>query len=643
MTCFNCGKKGEKTGHSECKFAADPNAAGIKAKNLYKKKLEEKKKLTHGLATIEAVSDDSDSESDSDMCMISSWPRTDDMESDTDDDMPKLALLPSKDDDSVQDSDDSDSDEYDVSDSDMPGLVPLAQRTRTKQRRSGNPYDADYVPDVPRGQSTIEANAKVTFAYPVVDAITAHVQPSRTSSRPYAFCAGVSTLNMIDPSINVLLPGTNKLAIFQDVIINSLPATVLFDTGALGTGGNWISSAAAARLNAFLETTKKKSYRSPLFPEARFVCKEKTSLSLLFTSFGFEIEHIEFKVMESSGMKAELILGLEFIEQYDIMSYLTHPDSYNAVEAPVAAREESLDWDEGVYAFQSAILDLPGNHMKDLPTAHDYRTGINVCKDFPEYERACSILERFHGKVLTSNLSGSTIRHPPMNIQPVKEFLGCKPRRMNADKQAFLDIWIDRKLKADIIEPCDGDTANTTLPTSPLILVKKPPPSVDPYRVTLDAVEVNKCMPKIEMETPITRESLQKLGGHNYYWKADMTDYFFQFTVSPEMANLYAFSTHRGVFRFKNILPQGDKNSPPWTTNAMQHMLLPIQQEVANYVDDFAGGDDDANTLLDKLERFLSLMESVNAKFSPAKIFVGFSSITHVGFVVDKQGYRPKR
>jgi len=107
-----------------------------------------------------------------------------------------------------------------------------------------------------------------------------------------------------------------------------------------------------------------------------------------------------------------------------------------------------------------------------------------------------------------------------MNIKPIKEFLGCKPRRMNAHKQAFLDIWLDRKLAAKIIEPCFGNENNTTMPTSPLVLIKKPAPATDQYRVTLDACKVNETMPKLEVETPITRECLQKLGGHTYYWQA---------------------------------------------------------------------------------------------------------------------------
>lgn len=74
-------------------------------------------------------------------------------------------------------------------------------------------------------------------------------------------------------------------------------ATVMFDTGALGSNGNWISEETATRLGAFIEKSKKKSWKSPPFPDATYVSKTKTSLSILFKNFGFEIQHIEFRIM----------------------------------------------------------------------------------------------------------------------------------------------------------------------------------------------------------------------------------------------------------------------------------------------------------------------------------------------------------
>jgi hypothetical protein len=63
------------------------------------------------------------------------------------------------------------------------------------------------------------------------------------------------------------------------------------------------------------------------------------------------------------------------------MSYLTEPTKYNAVHAPQPAKEEDLDWEEGIYAYQSAIFSM-GNQEKQLPEDHDYRSGENCPKSF---------------------------------------------------------------------------------------------------------------------------------------------------------------------------------------------------------------------------------------------------------------------
>jgi len=592
MTCFNCGLVGVKTGHDDCKHKEEPNAKGTKAKEAYRKKREEKRKTSEKTAVANIDSDsESDSDEEEDMCMITSWDRSDDLsESDDDDENPPMLMA-----------------------GHLPSLIPLIHIVEKEEMEKA--------PELIPMANVLKSRRKF-------------YTPDADFNENFAY---------VDKRAKILKPGKNKLAIFQSVIINSAEATVMFDTGALGNGGNWISEEAATRLNAFLEPTKRRSYVSPLFPDAKYVSKTKTSLSILFSSFGFEIEHIEFRIMQASSMKAEIILGLEFIEQNDIMSYLTHPLQYNAVAAHPSAEEENLDWEEGIFAFQSAILNM-GERERKLASKgpYNYRSGKNVCISFPRRERVYNILDAFDGNTLAQKLDTSTIDHPPMNIQPIKPFKGCKPRRLNKAKEDFLDIWLDRNLAGNVIEPCAGQEHDTSMPTSPLVLVAKPKEATDPFRVTLDAVMVNGCLPLIQVESPITRECLQKLGSHDYYWQADMLDYFFQFKISPAMSNLYAFSTHRGNFRFKDILPQGDKNSPAWTTNAMQYILIPINHEVTNYVDDFAGGDDDPDILCDKLERFLTLMRSVNAKFSPEKIKVGFKEITVLGFVVNKNGYRPK-
>ena len=154
MTCFNCGKVGEKTGHDGCRNPTTPNEAGIKAKEAYRKKLNDKKMHKSPImssAESDSSESDSDSDAESDMCMITSW---------------------ETDDGTNTDEEDEDS---------LPHLVPLTK---------------------------------------------------------------------------ILVPGNKKLTIFQDVLINSATATVMFYTGALGDGGNCITDSTAHRLGAFLEPKK---------------------------------------------------------------------------------------------------------------------------------------------------------------------------------------------------------------------------------------------------------------------------------------------------------------------------------------------------------------------------------------------------
>jgi hypothetical protein len=72
------------------------------------------------------------------------------------------------------------------------------------------------------------------------------------------------------------------------------------------------------------------------------------------------------------------------------------------------------------------------------------------------------------------------------------------------------------------------------------------------------------------------------------------------------------------------------------------HLFLPLKEEVVNYVDDFGGGADTPEELCDKFDKFLTLMETINAKFNPRKVKMGCPSITCVVFEISESGYKPK-
>jgi len=120
-----------------------------------------------------------------------------------------------------------------------------------------------------------------------------------------------------------------------------------------------------------------------------------------------------------------------------------------------------------------------------------------------------------------------------------------------------------------------------------------------------------------------------------------MVDAYYQFRVHPSVSELYAFSTHMGNFEYCEIFPQGEKNAPAWTNNAMAHIFAPLR-EVHTYFDDHVISADDPTALLDSLEKYLEICLKYNIKLSRKKAKVGYPAINALGFIISKQGYAPR-
>ena len=84
---------------------------------------------------------------------------------------------------------------------------------------------------------------------------------------------------------------------------------------------------------------------------------------------------------------------------------------------------------------------------------YDYDTPLHIDPKFPLRERALNILRKFDKSVLVDHLDNSDIRYEPMQAKLRKPFNGVPPRRLNMAKQKFLDNWLAEALKRKIIRP----------------------------------------------------------------------------------------------------------------------------------------------------------------------------------------------
>jgi len=644
--CFNCGKTGVRSGHPGCAHADAPSPAGLAARAAARERGRNAttapylraaqtpatapvgdRRVAFQMAMISRhqnhalVHDDSESSMGSDdESQLIMW-NTDDIESSNSDDESQLIMWNTDD---IESSNSDDPDDDNV----PPTLVPECQRPSNMK----NFVDGIRVSEAPsitrvsqpkhgaakkRGQKQKEMSSHDTSRKRKHPAL----QPL-----PYA---NASTVEFTTP-----------------VVINDKLTSGLRDTAACN--GNWIMASEVDRLALTRKRIKKETFASPLFPGTTFTSTHAVICDMDFPKYGFMLADITLRILDDPEATQEtpIILGQDLINMYGILNYIVQPSHYKPVEGPVPAPEETLDTENTcVLPFSAAILDpssipnmVPIWHAaKSLAAIHDakpynYDTDLHIGPLFPLRQRVLDILNRYDGTVLVDQLVNSSIDYEPMMATLKKPFHGVPPRRMNSEKQAYLDTWILEALERKLIRRSNSNQ------TSPLLLVPKSP---GVYRVTQDVSVLNTCLENIYAHIPVTRELIQKIGAHKYYFQFDMVDCFYQFRVDPSVSKLYAFSTHKGNFEYTDVLPQGEKNAPAWVNNAMAHLLAPVPFMNA-YFDDHATGNDDPNLLLDRLEQYLELCLVLNIKLAKKKVKVGMAVLDTLGFLISKEGYRPR-
>jgi len=608
LICFNCGMKGVKSDHPGCANVGNPNAKGNAAYEAYKARRNALSKTRHPSA----------------MSAMTPAPAPAPISK------PRAPRAPSR--------------SYSDAVTSQPrDKSPAGEKTWTWSmatiiRHKNGALDLDALDPTPDSDSEEERASDNDDVPDLIPGGMENCSPDRFASQkrkpkhppitPLPFEKRTSTANFISP-----------------LTINGRKTTGLWDTAAMN--GNWILASEARKLKATIEKGTTKTFASPLFPGTTFQSKDVVFLDIEFKLFGFSILQVECRILpddEGPSQAAPIIFGQDLINLYGILNYIVLPATYKRIEAPVPAPEEMLENVDGcIIPFSTAILNMSGMPIPDITMVnatsyvpYDYDTAIHVCNKFPRAlrKRALEILKYYDGIVYVDKLDNSTIDYPPMLAKLTSPFEGVPPRRMNRDKEIFLEKWLLDTLKRGIIRP-----SNATK-TSPLLLVPKDDP-ITPYRITEDVSVLNSHLEPMQAQIPVTRELITKIAGHKFYVKNDMVDCFFQFKVDPKTSALYAFSTHKGNYEFCDVLPQGEKNAPAWCVNAMNHMFAPTPF-VCTYFDDQAFGNNDPSALLDQLEEYLAICLKYNIKLSRKKVRIGHDTLEALGFVINEAGYSPK-
>jgi hypothetical protein len=193
-----------------------------------------------------------------------------------------------------------------------------------------------------------------------------------------------------------------------------------------------------------------------------------------------------------------------------------------------------------------------------------------------------------------------------------------------------IDKEIESMLALNIIEPSTAPYA------SPIVIVKKPDGS---NRVCVDFRNLNRISVFDPEPLPQMEDIFSELSGSRYFSKFDFSKGYWQVAMKTEDRDLTTFICHRGLFRFK-VMPFGLINAGATFSRIMRKLLVGLSN-TRNYLDDVLTYAQRWQQHIQTLRDFLTRVRDANLVLRPSKCFVGFQTVTFLGYQLGPEGLHP--
>ena len=288
---------------------------------------------------------------------------------------------------------------------------------------------------------------------------------------------------------------------------------------------------------------------------------------------------------------------------------------------------------------------------------------IDICPNVPQEIKAMIIaLLRKYESVFSkkTNELPKPLKHVGAHKFKLKP--GATPTRVGRPKfgpsQAkIINDWLDWALNCTTV--IDGkvvhtplvEPATTTSWSSRLVLAPKYKSTSaksnvpDGIRVTWAGTGANEMIQKTVPTYPDAWQQLYKVANYKYKFSADGLKQYWSIPLDEESREVTAFWTPRGLYKFTRLV-MGTKNAATVAQNAYTRALNTFlhegsQQNIANFADDFIGGDDTYEGLVHHFEQFLKMCQDTNITLNPAKVRIGYIREQWYGLMVEEGRISP--
>lgn len=218
--------------------------------------------------------------------------------------------------------------------------------------------------------------------------------------------------------------------------------------------------------------------------------------------------------------------------------------------------------------------------------------------------------------------------HVDPNVKPVVQPM----RRIPFNIRGKVEKTLEELLDLDIIESVQGPTEWVSAP----VFVPKPGPNGD-LRLCVDMRRVNEAILRTRHPIPTIDELLLDINGAIVFSKLDLKWGFHQIELDKESRYLTTFVTHKGLYRYKQLL--FGVNCAP---EVYQHTLQQVMQDcegVRVIADELIVYGTNVSEHDSRLEKVLETLCNRNLTLNPDKCRFGMEKLVFMGHVLSKNGH----
>lgn len=214
------------------------------------------------------------------------------------------------------------------------------------------------------------------------------------------------------------------------------------------------------------------------------------------------------------------------------------------------------------------------------------------------------------------------------DAKPIKQ----KQYNMSPYMLKILNQELDEMIKLGVVEPSESSWS------SPVLLVKK---SSGEHRFCFDGRGLNKVTKHDSYPLPDVNRIMSYAGGARYVSTIDLRKAFWQIPLDPESREKTAFSVPgRGLFQF-TVVPFGLCNSAQRQQRLVDKLFGPKYEPfIFCYLDDIVIISSTFTEHCRLLKEVQQILSDANLTINLSKCKFFHSSITYLGFVIDRQGIR---